>query len=68
MAVVANTDIRAKAKEKGVYLWQIAAALGVADATFSRWLRVELPNKEKLRILDIIQTIAETQHDLEGDV
>lgn len=53
-----NQDIKAKAKLKGVYLWQIAEKLGVNDGNFSRKLRKELSADEKQRIFAIIDEIA----------
>lgn len=53
-----NNDIRAKAKESGVMLWEIAAKIGIYDGNFSRKLRRELPPDEKQRIFAIIDEIA----------
>ena len=53
-----NTDIRTMARRKGVYLWQIADALGMADSAFSRKLRKELPNEQKAQILSVIDRLA----------
>ena len=49
-----NADIREAAKEKGVYLWQIAERLGISDNTFNRKLRKELPSEEKKAVFDVI--------------
>ena len=54
-----NMRIRKESKRKGVFLWQIAAALGVNDGNFSRKLRHELPEKETEKILGIIAQLAE---------
>ena len=40
-----NKKIRTYAKEKNVYLWQIADELNITDGNFSRKLRRELPEK-----------------------
>ncbi len=53
-----NQEIRIKAKEKGVRLWQIAEKLGVCDMTLTRKLRHELPVDEKTKILAIIDSIS----------
>lgn len=53
-----NNDIKQKAKEKGVYLWEIADKLGIIDCNFSRKLRVELPQEQKQAIFNIIDEIA----------
>ncbi len=55
----ANNDIRKYAKSKGVYLWEVAEALGILDAALSRKFRRELPQSEKDRIFKIIDDIAE---------
>lgn len=54
----ANTDIRQAANASGVYLWEIAEALGVTDGTFSRKLRRELDESEKKRIFKIIRDVS----------
>lgn len=54
-----NQEIRIKAKEKGVRLWQIAEKLGICDMTLTRKLRHELPEEEKTKILALIDKIAE---------
>lgn len=53
-----NQEIRTLAKESSVRLWQVAEALGVADTTFCRKLRKELPPDEKGKILSIIAELA----------
>lgn len=54
----ANAIIRTHAKEKGVKLWQLAAALHINDGNLSRKLRFELPEGEQERLLSIIDEIA----------
>lgn len=54
----ANLDIKAKAKQSGVFLWEIADKLNVTDGNFSRKLRRELPAEEKQRIFSLIDEIA----------
>ena len=54
----ANADIREKAKEAGVCLWEVAEAYGINDGNFSRKLRRELPQEEKEKILDVIDRLA----------
>lgn len=53
-----NREIKDHAKNSGVFLWEIAEAIGLADSNFSRKLRRELPADEKQRILAIIDEIA----------
>lgn len=54
---IANNDIKTQAKKSGVYLWQIADKLGIADTRFSVKLRRELPSKEKEKIFRIIEEL-----------
>lgn len=57
-----NADIRKTAQESGVRLWEVAERLGIADSTFSRKLRHELPDAEKQRIFAIIDDIVRQQN------
>lgn len=59
-----NKDIRAAAKEAGVFLWQIAEMYGINDGNFSRKLRRELPPEEKKRILGIIEALAQERQEV----
>ena len=54
-----NNEIRSKAKEKGIKLWEVAEALKMQDSAFSRKLRYELTEEEKTKILSLIDEIAE---------
>lgn len=54
-----NKEIREAAKRAGVYLWQVAEACGINDGNFSRKLRLELPQDEKGKILEIIDRLAQ---------
>lgn len=54
-----NQDIREEIKAAGLRLWQIAEALGINDANFSRKLRRELPPEEKAKIRAVIKKLAE---------
>ena len=53
-----NEDIRAAAKASGVRLWQVAERLGIRDNNLSRKLRHELPDSEKIQVLQIIAELA----------
>ena len=56
--MTANKDIKTRAKEKGVFLWEVSEKIGMIDTAFSRKLRHELPQGEKERIFSIIEEIA----------
>lgn len=53
----ANLKIRRAAEAAGVPHWQIAQALGMAEATFSRKLREEFPPEMRERVLIIINDL-----------
>lgn len=52
-----NNDIRVRARNQGVCLWQIASKLNMRDSNFSRMLRTELPNEQKENIFKVINEI-----------
>ena len=54
----ANENLKTYAKEREVFLWQIADRLSLQDSNFSKKLRRELPEEERERILAIIDQIA----------
>lgn len=56
-----NADIRKTAKTANVRLWQVAEELGISDFTLSRRLRHELPDKEKVEVLEAIRAVAARQ-------
>ncbi len=58
----ANLDVREKAKAAGVYLWQIAAAIGVSEPTFNRRMRVEMPEAEKEQVKKVISRLEAEQN------
>ncbi len=53
-----NKDLRAYAKEKGVFFWQIAKVMGVSEPTMTRRLRSELPEQDKHEIKRIINELS----------
>lgn len=53
-----NTEIRVLAAERRIKMWQIADAIGIADTTFSKWMRRELPEDKKRQVLEAIDAIA----------
>ena len=55
----ANADIREKAKCKGVFLWQIADSMHLAEVTFLKKLRKELDAEQKAQIFKVIEDIAQ---------
>ena len=59
-----NNDIRTKARENGVYLYEIAEKMKVSEPTFNHWLRKELSENLKQKALAAIEQIRE-EHEAE---
>ncbi len=49
-----NADVRERAKASGVFLYQVAAAMGISEPTMTRKLRFEMPESEKKKVFDVI--------------
>ncbi len=60
-----NLDVRSAAKENGVYLYEIAEKLGVSEPTFNRYLRKELSDGWKAKVLAAIKEI-KREHESES--
>ncbi len=56
-----NKKIREAAKAAGVYLWQVAYAMGIDDQVFSRKLRLPLPEEEEAKILFVIEQLKQQE-------
>ena len=50
-----NKDIRKMARRAGVPMWKIAVEMGVSENTLFCWLRRELPEERKAKIIEIIK-------------
>lgn len=57
--VLSNEEIRRHAKERGVFLWELAARVGVTDSTFSRKLRRQFSEEETEALVKMIDEIAD---------
>lgn len=53
----ANEGIRKELRAEGVYLWEVAKALNVSEATITRKMRFELSEQDKRAFKDAIRTI-----------
>lgn len=53
-----NELIREKAKEKGVYLWELAERFGMIDTAFSRKMRKPFSKEETRKALQLIEEIS----------
>ena len=50
-----NQEIRKLMKDKVISQWMLADWLGVSENTVNRWLRHELPEEKRKRIIEIIK-------------
>lgn len=57
----ANVDIKALAKSKGIYMWQIAERYGLHEGNFSRLLRHPLSASDRDKIISIINKLADEE-------
>lgn len=54
---MSNSDIRTAAKRSGVYLYEVAAVMGISEPTMTRKLRFELSDEQKKAIFNTIEKI-----------
>ena len=54
-----NRNIRRAIRESGHYQWEVAELLGISEGLFSRWLRRELPEEKKQKILQVVAKLKE---------
>ena len=59
-----NLDVRAAAKKAGVFLYDVAFALGVSENTVTRMLRRELPEDKKQQLFDAIAALEKEQQEI----
>ncbi len=57
--MTANMDIRTRAENAGVRLWEIADKLKLRDSEFSRLMRREIDGERKALIFALIEEIKE---------
>ncbi|MBR0461661.1 MAG: hypothetical protein IJJ00_02975 [Erysipelotrichaceae bacterium] len=55
---MANNKLRSYSRDKSVYLWEVANALRISEATMTRKLRLELSREEISRIMSVIDEIS----------
>ena len=59
---MSNIDVRTAAKNAGVFLYQVAAAMGISEPTMTRKLRFELSEQEKKPIFEAIESIKNNEN------
>ena len=56
--MLANNELRQKARSCGVPLWMLAVELGISEPTMTRKLRQELSARDKEQLLAMVADIA----------
>lgn len=54
---MSGKEIKRKITEAGVKIWQVAEAFGVADTTFSKYLRRSFSEADTKKVLSIIEKL-----------
>ena len=54
-----NEAIRKSISNSGLKYWEVADAVGIADTTFAKWLRHELPEDKKKQVLSAINRLSQ---------
>lgn len=52
-----NTDLKYKIRTAGLKQWQVAEAIGISERTLIVWLRHELTDEKKDRIVNAIKSL-----------
>ena len=53
-----NQDIRLMARGAGIPLWRICQFLHISEPTLTRRLRIDLSEKERTEIIDVIKKLS----------
>lgn len=61
--VIANSELRRKAKENHVPMWQIGMEMSLCEATVQRMLRCDLPDDKRQAVEAAIDRIIERRRD-----
>lgn len=56
---ITNAAIRQRIRDSNLFLWQVAAAAGISEPQFFRWLRTEIPPEDERykRIMTAIEKL-----------
>lgn len=52
-----NSDIREMIEAAGLKHWQVAETIGIGNATLCVWLRTDLTEERRTKIMDAIERI-----------
>lgn len=54
----ANADIKEYARQRKVFLWEVAVKMGIWDTALTRRMRSEFSPEERERVIKLIDEIA----------
>ena len=54
---MANADVKKKMKNSGLKHWEVANEIGISEATFTRWLRLPLPEDKRKQVNAAISSL-----------
>ena len=52
-----NVELRQKIRASHFFCYEIAAAMGISEYTFSKWLRRELTDEQRERVYAAIEAL-----------
>ena len=52
-----NFELRSLIKSKRLFFYEIAAKIGISEFTFTRWLREELNEEKRTKVLTAIKEL-----------
>lgn len=58
-----TNQIKQILKEKRIYQWEVAKALGITEFTLTRWLRDDLPEDRSEQILEAIDNLSQKSNE-----
>lgn len=58
-----NLNIRNAARIADIPQWKIADALGISEATFTRWLRVKLSPEREKKVMEVIDRLTQEKQE-----
>lgn len=59
--ILKNIEIRNIVRENRLFLWEVAEAAGISEVTLTRWLRTELNDERRERVMLAINTLLEQE-------
>lgn len=58
---MANEQLRKKIKKSRIFHYEIAGALGITESAFSKLLRAEMEEQQKVKIVSAINKLTEKE-------